>query len=284
MGIMTSRLTFWLVLLGVAVASAGMWLWTSSQRPTVGSRPSQAVIGETASLFDGDVATWSRFSADGTVTAVGATVQMATVRNAPVAEPHTDEDAEEGHQHAETHSVRLDLPKTARKSTFFDHLQIDYNPAGHPPAPYERAHFDFHFYGIDTSEQLAIDCTDRTMPPEALVPSGYQVLPPKPESEGGGCVPEMGNHAIDVNAPELREENPQPFTKTMILGYYGGHLTFLEPMVTKQFLMRRDGFAMAVPVPERLDRSTRYPTSFEAIYDAEEVAYRLIWSDFVALE
>lgn len=282
---MTSRFTFWLILLGVAVVGGAVWLWAPTQRPTtVSPHPSQAVIGETASLFDGEVTTWARLSPDGTVTAVGATVQMATVRNAPVAEPHADEDAEAGHHHAEAHSVRLDLPETARATTFFDHLQIDYNPAGHAPAAYRKPHFDLHFYGIDTDEQLAIDCTDRTMPADELVPAGYQVLPPKPESEGGGCVPEMGNHAVDVDAPELRPDDPAPFTQTMILGYYGGELTFLEPMATRQFLREHEGFTTSVPAPERLSRSTRYPRTFEAVYDEDRNAYRFVWSDFVTLE
>lgn len=85
-----------------------------------------------------------------------------------------------------------------------------------------------------------------------------------------------------MDAPELREETPQPFTQTMILGYYDGELTFREPMATRRFLMKREGFAGAVPMPERLGQSTRYPTNFKAVYDEADEAYRLVWSDFVA--
>jgi len=267
----------WVILIGILVAGVAAWVMVSG--PAVQSDTSGTVVGETDALFDGRVVTWAELGQDQTVTAVGATLKLTTVRNAPTAQAQRGTEGD--HQHVEAHSVRLDLPKVARETTYFDHLQIDYNPAGHAPTAYEVPHFDFHFYGIDTDEQLAIDCTDRTMPPDALVPSDYQVLPPRPEPEGG-CVPEMGNHAVDTRAPELRPEDPAPFTQTLILGYYGGELTFVEPMITRQFLLQHEEVERSVPVPERVGRSTRYPTSFEAVYDEAEQAYRLIWSDFVA--
>lgn len=267
------------ILIGLAAVGLAAWLLTTGPGSTVGTDANETVFGETGTLYEGAVTTWARLNADGAVTAVGATVEIATIRNAPTADPHTGE--EDGHEHTAGNSLRVAMPATAQETTFFDHLQIDYNPAGHPPAAYEAPHFDFHFYGIDVATQMAIDCTDRTMPPDALVPADYQVLPPMPEPEGG-CVPEMGNHAIDTGAPELRQEDPAPFTETMILGYYGGELTFVEPMITREFLLEREGFGMSVPVPERVGRSTRYPTSFEAVYDEDQGIYRFVWSDFVA--
>jgi hypothetical protein len=278
---MTSRLIFGLILLGVAVAGATVWLWTSSTEPVPQTDGHRTVKGETETLYDGTVAAWAELNADGTVVSVGATMELATIRNAPTPDAHEHEDGAGGHHHAESGSIRLAFPNAVKRTTYFDHLQFDYVPTGHPPAAYEVPHFDFHFYGITTEAQLAVDCTDRTMPPDELVPSGYQVLPPRPESEGGGCVPKMGIHAIDVDAPELREDDPAPFTQTMILGYYGGELTFLEPMATKPFLLKREGFATSVPVPDRLGRSTRFPTAFNAVYDDVDQAYRLIWTDFV---
>lgn len=267
------------ILIGLVAVGLAAWLITTGGGPTVGPNASRTVVGETGTLYGGAVTTWARLDADGVVTTVGATVPLETIRNAPTA--GTSETDEGGHEHAEAQTIRLGFPNVAREATYFDHLRMDYNPAGHPPAPYEVSHFDLHFYGISEADELAIDCPDTRMPSDDLVPSDYQVLPPQPEPEGG-CVPEMGNHAVDTNAPELRQENPAPFTETMILGYYDGGLVFLEPMITREFLLEREGFGTSVPVPERVGRSTRYPTRFEAIYDADQGAYFLVWSDFVA--
>ena len=267
------------ILIGLVAVGLAAWLMTTDGGPSVTSNADRTVTGETGTLYDGTVTTWTRIDADGTVTAVGATVPLETIRNAPTHDASGANESE--HAHAESQTIRLGFPDVARAATYFDHLRMDYNPAGHPPAPYEVPHFDLHFYGISEADELAIECPDMRMPSDELVPSDYQVLPPQPEPEGG-CVPQMGNHAVATDAPELRQENPAPFTETMILGYYGGDLIFLEPMITKAFLLEREGFATSVPVPERVGRSTRYPTSFKAIYDEDQGVYRFIWSDFVA--
>jgi hypothetical protein len=72
-----------------------------------------------------------------------------------------------------TDSVMMGLPATgensymvplhgkARTVTPFDHLELDWNPQGHPPAGiYTFPHFDFHFYKISLAAQMAIPGND----------------------------------------------------------------------------------------------------------------------------
>ena len=47
----------------------------------------------------------------------------------------------------------------------------------------------------------------------------------------------MGWHWIDPLSPEF---TGQPFSKTYIYGYYGGELSFVEPMITLAYSIEFD--------------------------------------------
>ena len=83
----------------------------------------------------------------------------------------------------------------------------------------------------------------------------------------GSCVPAMGVHALDVRSPELQEE-PEVFTRTLILGYHNAEITFIEPMVTQAHLAERSEWAWDVPRPTVLGRSVLWPATFEVSFDA----------------
>ena len=96
-----------------------------------------------------------------------------------------------------------------------------------------------------------------------LVPAGYQVVPET-------VVNKMGVHAIDTGAPEF---HGKPFTATFIYGYYKGHLTFVEPMVTRAFLLGKPSFSAPVRTPAEYSASGYYPTRYAVRYDARQKAY-----------
>ena len=69
------------------------------------------------------------------------------------------------------------LPAEARTSLGIDHLGINWEAHGHPPARFLTPHFDFHFYNLSPSEIRAIDCSDGHQTAEAPGPahtSGYR--------------------------------------------------------------------------------------------------------------
>ncbi len=92
----------------------------------------------------------------------------------------------------------------------------------------------------------------------------------------GLCVPQMGMHAM------LEEELSQTelFGASMLVGYYRGEALFFEPMLTRELLLQEAGFSLNVPAVENLPAEVRYPTQFRAEYDAENEAYRLIFTGF----
>lgn len=164
----------------------------------------------------------------------------------------------------------LPMPKHGPK-TGYTHVVIDWNPHGHPPPHiYTVPHFDFHFYVISPAAVAKISFTGPKDPATkvsnaALIPSHYKVIPDT-------AVNQMGVHAIDTTAPEF---HGKPFTATFIYGYDKGHLTFLEPMVTRAYLLKNPNLNLPVKTPAQYSRPGYYPTTYGVRYDKPSKAYVL---------
>lgn len=222
---------------------------------TTGSAGPKTVDGATAMLAGGTVKTWATIDAAGKVQRIGLTIPAASVDGA-----------------SEQADIHLALPSEVLSETYFNHVGIDFNPAGHGPPPYMVPHFDFHFYGIDEATQSSIDCANEPMPDAMYLPAPY-IIPGTGTEPNGTCVPNMGVHAVNPTSPELNPDEPQPFTETLILGYHAGKLAFLEPMVTQQFLKERKAFMIDVPAPQSLGRSATWPSKLSMRFDADANEY-----------
>jgi hypothetical protein len=96
-----------------------------------------------------------------------------------------------------------------------------------------------------------------------LIAPGY-VIPPGTE------VPMMGSHAVNMGSAEFRGK---PFTTTFIYGYYKNQLTFVEPMITRAFLLSHPDVTTPVPVPKSYSVAGWYPSKYVVRYDAARNAY-----------
>ena len=246
----------------VAIASLGALVITIA---ACGRR--QIVQGECRSVHGADVCVWGEKSGN-TIVAFGATIPVAAIENAPAEAPMVWPPVALG---------TFSLPAEVSSATGFQAFDVFWEAHGHPPEPYLVPHFDFHFYAIPLGEVEAIDCADSTKP--ARLPTAYElpdVSIPQLGNLIGLCVPKMGMHALA--GPELHA--PTPFHQTMIVGYYRGHPTFVEPMVARQTLLERRSFVLDVPdVPDR-PANVHFPKRFRADYDSTAQAYRLVFSDF----
>ncbi|MBI3184737.1 MAG: cytochrome C [Myxococcales bacterium] len=167
----------------------------------------------------------------------------------------------------------LVFPERAGRASFVQHLELFWEVQGHPPPVYQTPHFDFHYYRMTPSEVAAIDCLEKTPVPSRRLPQGY--VPPPPTAPDA-CIPGMGFHA----APEADLAMGARFDATLILGYYGGDLTFLEPMITRETLLARRSFEMAIPLPPEIGTESRLPTLFSVDYRPEMDAYDFILAEF----
>ena len=184
--------------------------------------------------------------------------------------------------------LSLSLPADA-VITGFDHVMLDWNPAGHEPAHvYTLPHFDFHFYQITPAERDLLVPTNPEFgtksgifPSAEYVPTGYlpaSTLANTPPA--ASAVPLMGMHWLDTTSPELQPPpNGKTFASTFIYGSYNGRFTFLEPMITKAFIEtakdKPQGISFPVAVPTKVAKTGMYPNAYSISYNASAKEYRI---------
>ncbi|MGD8867908.1 MAG: hypothetical protein PVI01_09760 [Gemmatimonadales bacterium] len=227
----------------------------------------RTIEGGCAPLYDGKVCTWATTSGD-EVVAFGVTVPIQTIEDAPLGlEP----------VFPPVPVAVIPLPAEVSKATGFNHLMVNWESHGHPPALFAVPHFDFHFYTVDPAAVTAMDCSDLSKPAE--LPAGYalpDIAIPGMGELVGLCVPGMGMHAMPAN--EVNET--KPFGASMLVGYYKGGAIFLEPMIARTKLLKEQGFTMQVPRATATTANVRWPSRFEAVYDGPTQAYRFTFSGF----
>jgi hypothetical protein len=223
------------------------------------------VGGECGDVYGAEVCTWAELEGD-EIVRFGANVPMAAIENAP---------AEAEMLWPPAVAALVPLPSIVQEQLGVQSFKVYWEAHGHPPGPYLVPHFDFHFYTISPEETDAIDCSNETKAEN--LPAGY-VLPDQEIPEIGMlvgiCVPEMGMHAL----LESEYASEDPFTGTLVVGYYEGESIFFEPMITKDLLMERQSFSLDFPMVPDVRSGVTFPTEFEAQYDEATAAYRLVFS------
>jgi hypothetical protein len=196
---------------------------------------------------------------------------------------------------AMTHEFILTLPSDNK--TPFTFVEMNWNPAGHEPeGVYQGApHFDFHFYTISKSERDGIMPNDpefeakaNNIPTGDFVPPFNVPLAPPGASPAKVAVPMMGVHWLDVRSPELqpllgKPEAYKPFTATFIYGSWNGQYHFLEPMITRAFILEKKTAGdpavrdQVIPIstPARYKVAGYYPSSYRISWDAGAGEYRI---------
>jgi len=160
----------------------------------------------------------------------------------------------------------------------FTQVAVNWQPIGHPPMHiYTTPHFDVHFYLITPQQRDAMTPADPAFMAKALrqpasdaLPAGY-TLDPMP-------IPRMGAHAGASAGPEFQGI---PFASTFIYGFYDGGMIFLEPMMTRAFLLSRPDTTISIVTPARYPKPGAYPTAYAYKYDAEARERRIELRGFV---
>jgi hypothetical protein len=80
--------------------------------------------------------------------------------------------------------------------------------------------------------------------------------------------------------PEGDVVETDAFDASMMIGYYAGEPVFFEPMVSRDLLLERSDFSLPMPTIGNAPPGVRYPTQFRAEYEADDDAYRLIFTGF----
>jgi hypothetical protein len=260
--------------LGTAALLAGAGIgvpaeWGSSER---------TVRGKSETMGAGTVQSFVTTDSVGAPLAVGVTMTAGALERLPKASNTTsrcfDLDGNGRHTHHECIGDMervLDVPAPPSSGLPFKWITVNWNAGGHP-APYDRPHFDFHFYVVERRliESITpgrcgelVDCghferASRPVPAEYL-PAGH--------IDVGAVVPRMGNHLLDSQSPELQDS--LPFTRTFIYGAYEGELIFWEPMITLDVLRQGSDGCFEIRQPDAFRNAGYYPTQYCVRQDRE---------------
>jgi hypothetical protein len=239
-----------------ATASAVYALNTDAGKGATPAAPA-FVAGAAKPLGNGAARSWVKLDPDGNPTAIGVTFDEAALDGLPAELP-------QGQVRTE---LSLVLPPQAAP---FEHIMINWNPHGHEPDHiYTVQHFDFHFYLIGEQERSRITARGDDLikaqrrPSAEFVPEGYVYAPNSEE-------PRMGAHWID---PLSHEFHGHAFTKTMLYGSYDGRIIFVEPMITRAYLLTKPDMTEPIKLPARYAKPGYYPTQYSVKYDAEKKEY-----------
>ena len=260
-----------------------------------------AVYGDRRSIGDGHFQTYVQLKPDGVPWAIGFEFPASTFNNLPTIpydgqncfdkngngvlefDDHISENLSDHDECSGGHQRIIDFPLNDTIAPFKWGL-INWQPHGHsPPDVYDRPHFDFHFYTQAFIERnyirvgpcaLLINCDDMAtgqnpIPPQYIHPDFMDV---------GAVESRMGNHLIDVMAPEW---NGGDFTETWLYGAYAGKLTFWEPMITLAYLESQPFMCKDIKLPEAYAESGVYPTEYCVRYRNARNEYTVSLEGFV---
>lgn len=243
--------------------------------PPDSANGNRTIIGDATMVNGNLIVTWAKVTVDNEIKKVGVTIPVDLFDN----QPEEDGDGPGGA------IASLVFPSVVRDTTYLNHFELHTEPHGHVSPPgsvnpnrFAVPHFDFHFYAIEEDEVRLIPAV---VPPPPLPAVPAQLLPPG-YIQPGPSIAEMGRHS----SPLISVLDPDPLSTVMIAGFLpsGAEMHFVEPMVSREFLVERTSFELPMPLPAALGRTTLYPTKFDAEYDAEQDAYHFFFHHFVAVE
>jgi uncharacterized protein len=174
-------------------------------------------------------------------------------------------------------TLMLDFPDQA-SATAFDHVMLNWNPQGHePPELFGKPHFDFHFDMVDMATIEAIIASDpdyaakaERAPETKYVPQDYVIPPGAPAA--AQAVPGMGVHLIDFSDGSL-VPGSYDFQHIVINGTWDGRYTFIEPMITREWLLTRPTSQQPLKLPQAYQKAAYYPTAYGVHVDEQSKDY-----------
>jgi hypothetical protein len=163
----------------------------------------------------------------------------------------------------------LDFPKDIPRGVF-DHVMLNWNSHGHEPVGvFDKPHFDFHFYLVDQEAVRDIapnsanfETRASRLPADRYVPADYAPAPGPPST---ATVPAMGLHWLDttegIGSPKY------DFQHTFLNGSWNGRMIFMEPMITAEWLSKKQTFRAEMKQPAAYQLTGFYPTTYSYSYD-----------------
>ncbi|GMU06183.1 hypothetical protein [Corallococcus caeni] len=246
------------------------------------------------SFGDGYVQSIVQKNPDGSVKAIGVTVDQAAMDTLPMLPNLPTNDGQtcwdtnnDGVTDPEKecnggHERVLWFPKM--KDVPFQWIMFNWQGRGHGPiGAFDKGHFDLHFFMQDFVKRNFIrtgpcgvytDCNDYAKaikdPPAPFYPTGFE--------NQKGVSARMGNHLADIAESPF---NGEPFTQAFVYGAYDGHITYFETVVEGGFAKSKPAEdCRVIKAPPAMEVSGLYPTRYCFRYREDRGDYLMTLEDF----
>ena len=230
----------------------------STPAADVSAGNSGTFLGPSQRLGNGTVKTYTTLDGSGNPTEVGLRFTDTALDGLPDTATPPD-------------MLMLDFPDQA-STTAFDHVMLNWNPQGHDPVVlFGKPHLDIHFDIADMATIQAIDPSDpdyaakaERLPEARYLPQDYVVPPGDPAA--AQAVPGMGVHLVDSSDTSL-VPGSYDFKQIIINGSWDGRYTFIEPMITRDWLLTEPSLEQPLKLPEAYQEDGYYPTTYAVHVD-----------------
>jgi len=244
----------------------------SAQSSDLTSSESGIFSGPSQELGNGTVTTYVTLDDGGRPTEVGLRLTSTALDDLPPSDA----------------TLMIDFPDQAA-DTAFDHVMLNWNPNGHEPLGlFGRPHFDVHFTMVDMATMAAIDPADPAyaakaehLPEAKYIPQDY-AAPPEPPL-AAQAVPNMGVHLVDSTDTSL-VPGQYDFTQIIINGVWDGRYIFIEPMITRDWLLTGPSLEQPLKLPEAYQEAGYYPTTYAVHVDQGTDEYVVSLGDLTMRE
>lgn len=248
---------------GLALAVCTTVLFVGCGDDTTDPDDSSTFFGPSQTVGDGTAKTYVTLNADGNPTEIGIRISETAMNGLPET------------LSVPSQSFMLAFPNEAEK-TVFETLMLDWNPQGHEPPPlFGKPHFDIHFYMTDMATVNSINPSNidfgtkaANLPEAKYIPQDF-MAPPGPPSES--TVPFMGLHWTDSTDGLI--PGVYNFTEIFIYGSWDGDVIFMEPMITREWLMTKQTVQKNIKLPQAYQKSGYYPTTYSIRFDNDAKEY-----------
>jgi hypothetical protein len=243
------------------------------------------------SFGDGYVQTIVHKNPDGSLKAIGVTVDQAAMDTLPMVPTNDGQTCWDKNGDGTTdpekecnggHERVLWFPKI--KDMPFQWIMFNWQGRGHGPlGAFDKGHFDLHFFMQDFVARNFIrtgpcgvytDCNDYAKaikdPPAPFYPLGFE--------NQKGVSGRMGNHLADIAEPPFTAGST--FTQAFVYGAYDGHLTYFETVVEGNFIKSKPDECRPIKAPPAMEVSALYPTQYCTRYRADKGDYLMTFEDF----
>ena len=241
--------------------------------PVVPAAPSgTTTVGPSQPLGAGTVSTYVISGPGGEPLEVGVRMSGTSLDNLPM------DMAPEAHPTP----MILTLPSGVSGGVL-NHVQFYWNPMGHPPmGVWNVPHFDFHFYMVDPAVVQEINPANAEFTTKAVRLPEPKYVPvdfmPEPGESIQNTIPGMGLHWVD------KTENLDPatykFSEIMINGSWNGKHIFIEPMITREWLLGHNQITEPLKLPSAYQTAGRWPTTYTVRYDATKSEWSIALGGF----